>query len=791
MRFSENWLREWVDAPVADQALLDQLTMAGLEVASAEPAASEFDGVVVARIESVTAHPNADKLQICRVEAGAAEALDIVCGAPNARPGMLAPLAQVGAHLPGGVEVGAAKLRGVASAGMLCSARELGLSDDAAGLMELPPDAPVGQSLRRYLGLDDRCIEVDLTPNRGDCLALKGIAREVAALNGMQLNEPQAPAVAPTIDDALEVTLEAATDCPRYLGRVIRGIDPGARTPVWLAERLRRSGLRPIHPVVDATNYVMLELGQPMHAFDLAKLSGPIGVRRARTEETLELLDGTDAGLDEEFLLITDADRPVALGGVMGGLDTAVSADSRDLFLEAAYFNPATILGRARRLGIHSDAAHRFERGVDPQGQRAAMERMTALLLEIAGGDAGPITEAKAEKLLPVPRPITLRAARVELVLGIEVPRERTAAILRGLGMRVEETDEGWRVLAPSARFDLSEEIDLIEEVARIHGFEQIPEATPTGDLPRIAAPEERIETLQVARRLVDLGYSEAINYSFVAASQLEPMKDGGVLELANPLSVDLKVMRTSLMPGLLAALVHNQNRQAERVRLFETGVCFPIRDGDVHEETRIAAVISGNRLPEQWCADAAEVDFYDVKGDLEALLELTGDERQFGFRAAARAFLHPGQGADLVRGDRVIGWVGAIHPRWLERLDARGGAFGFELDLAGLQPAVLPKALDLSRFPSIRRDLALVVDRSTEWNTIRQIVEETAGNLLTKLVVFDDYRGAGIADRKKSLAIGVVLQDHEKTLTDAVVDAVVGSIVTRLKHELNAVLRG
>jgi phenylalanyl-tRNA synthetase beta chain len=681
----------------------------------------------------------------------------------------------------------------VESQGMLCSAKELGVSEDASGLLELPEDAPLGESLRDYLDLDDISIEVDLTPNRADCLGLRGIARDLSALYDCEITPPAMRTVFPQVEDSLPIEIEAAEDCPRYIGRVIRNINPKAQTPMWMQERLRRSGLRPISPVVDVTNYVLLEQGQPMHAFDFNTLVGPIGVRRAHEDERLTLLDGSEVKLDPHFLLITDRDQPVALAGLMGGEATAVSDETRNLFLESAYFKPSTIIGRARKLGMTTDAAHRFERGVDPQLQRKAVERATELLLEIVGGVAGPTCEAVAEEHLPQQPMVMLRAARLELLLGMPVPREDVSRILGRLGMEVADTPEGWRVTPPSARFDIAEEVDLIEEVARIYGYDRVPEVVAAGVLPG-AHLEERVVELNRARlALVERGYFETVNYAFVSRQQLAPLgEDAGALPLANPLSTDLEVMRTSITPGLMASLVHNQARQHDRVRVFEAGVAFvPDGQGDVREEQRLAGLIWGRPLPERWNAGQRELDYYDIKGDLEALLTLGGMDRGVSFEPGKLSYLHPGQSAEIMRDGQSMGWVGCLHPRWLKAADAKGPVFGFELTQGTLLSARLPEYREISRYPSIRRDIAVIVAETVSWSTIEQLVEETAGNLLTKLVVFDEYRGAGIDEGHKSMAIGLTLQDVTRTLKDEEVDAVVNKVVTRLSDDLNAVLRG
>lgn len=791
MKFSYHWLRDWVDTSLDAESLARLLTRGGLEVDAVTPAAPPLDGVVVGRIVTAKPHPDADKLQVCQVDDGSGQPLQIVCGAPNAREGLVAPLATVGAQLPGGLQIKAAEIRGVASSGMLCSASELQMADDAAGLLELPGDLPPGTTLEAALGLNDHCIEIDLTPNRGDCLSIRGVARDVAGLAPAQYTPLEIEPVAPTHDEEMAIELPSPADCARFAGRVIRNIDNTVRTPLWMTERLRRSGIRPIDPVVDVTQYVMLELGQPMHAFDRDRLSGPIAQRRAREGETLELLDGTDAKLGERFLVITDADRPVATAGLMGGKGTAVSAKSTNVFLEAAWFNPATLIGRARELGVHSDAAHRFERGVDPQGQVLAIERATRLLLDIVGGEPGPVTVVSAEDHLPSPREVALSRAHLDRLLGLSLDDNEVIRSLEGLGMTVSASEDGWRATAPSSRFDIELEVDLIEEVARVYGYDQLPDAPPGGDLPQVDLPEALVGLDRIRQRLLEQGFSEAITWSFVAPEDLAPMGQPDSLPLANPLSRDLSVMRTSLVPGLLGALRHNRNRQIDRVWLFETGHCFPLVDGEVRESMRVAGVATGRRSPEVWCSDDAEVDFFDLKGTVESLLALSGSDQSITVKPAELDYLHPGQSAVLLQGDTTVGWVGALHPQWLKSADLRGPVFGFELEYAPISTAPVPKARELSRFPSLRRDLNMVVSEFVKWCEIQQIVEETVGNLLTKLVVFDEYRGRGVADEHKSLSFGMVLQDNNKTLTDKAVDEVVQQVIARLSEKLNAELRG
>jgi len=790
MKISTDWLREWVAVEDSPAALGERLTMAGLEVEGIAPAAPEFRGVIVAEIVGCERHPDADKLQVCSVSTGS-ETLQIVCGAPNARVGLKAPLAVVGAALPGGLAIRRAKLRGVESHGMLCSARELGLSEDGSGLLELPADAPVGTDLRDWLGLDDQIIEVDLTPNRGDCLGMRGIAREVGVLYELPVTEPAVPEVAAAIDDRLDIRLEAPHACPRYLGRIIRGVDVKAASPMWLVERLRRAGIRSLGPVVDVTNYVMLELGQPMHAFDLATIDGGIVVRKARNGETLELLNGQTVTLRDDTLVIADHSRPVALAGIMGGEPTSVGDGTRDILLESAFFAPEAIAGRARQYGLHTDSSHRFERGVDYALQRRAIERASQLIIEITGGQPGPVVEAVETGQLPAVAEIELRAERIERVLGIAIPAAEVEAILARLGLEVTAGNGGWKVRIPSFRFDLGIEVDLIEELARVWGYERIPARRALQEAAVAPQPENRIAQRRLRALLVDRGYQEAITYSFVdpkLQQLLDPEQTP--LALANPISADLSVMRTSLWPGLVAAALYNQNRQQPRVRLFELGLRFRGGLDDLAQERMIGGIATGTRLPEQWGAPETAVDFYDIKGDVEALLALTGAPERFRFEPARHPALHPGQSARVLRDGQEIGWLGALHPELERKLDLDGRTFVFELLLDAVTAARTPAFQPLSRFPSIRRDLAVVVRDETPAEAVLDVVRQAAGELLRRVFVFDVYRGKGIPEGSRSLAIGLILQDSSRTLTDEDVDGVIGRTVERLSQELGAVLR-
>ena len=792
MKFSENWLRELVDIPVGRDELAHRLTMSGLEVEELELLGQALEGVLVGEIIDAEKHPDADKLKVCKVDIGTGEHLQIVCGAPNARVGLKAPLAKIGTRI-GTITIKAAKLRGVESNGMLCSGRELGLGSDADGLLELPTDAPNGKSLAAFLGYPDAAFEIGLTPNRSDCLGMYGLAREAAAIFAVPVRIPEVFAQTASHQATLDVELRAAADCPRYCSRLIRGVDAKSPTPQWLKERLRRAGIRPISVLVDVTAYVMLETGQPMHAFDAASLTAPITVRRAAKAEKLTLLDERTIELDEGFLVIADADKAVALAGIMGGHATRVTDATADVFLEAAHFAPHCISGRARRLGLHTDASHRFERGVDAQLPRLAIERATALLLEIAGGATGPLSEQVALQHLPVRNAVTLRRSRLQRILGVSVADEEVARILQSLGMQVSATNEGWSATPPAARFDIAIEEDLIEEVARIHGYDRIPVQAPRGEIAPAAIPEGRIAISQLRDQLAARDYSEAISYAFVPADLLARWGlDHASIALANPLSAELAVMRTSLLPGLVAALQDNCKRQQSRVRLFETGRSYHLDEEAPFEIERLAGVATGDADSEQWGEPGRAMDFFDLKGDVESLLRLAGGEpTEFRFEAGAPGWLHPGRCATLWRGETLIGHLGALDPRLQKTLDLDADVYVFELDLRALTQRQVPSAAALSRFPSVRRDIAIVLADDIPYATVEKAVRQAVGERLVDLVLFDRYIGPHLGKGVKSLAMGLILQDGSRTLTDQDADQCVELAVSALATGCKAKLRG
>ncbi len=793
MKFSEQWLREWVSPQLATQALADQITMAGLEVDALEPVAAAFEGVVVAEVLEKAQHPDADKLSVCRVDDGSGEPVQVVCGAPNVAVGQKVPFARVGGVLPGDFKIRKAKLRGQESRGMICSASELGLEEEASpGILELPASAPVGEDFRDWLGLNDHTIAMDLTPNRGDCLSLKGMAREVGVLNRLPVAGPATQPVAATHDDTFPVRVEDAEHCPRYIGRLIRGVDVTAATPLWMVERLRRSGIRSIDPVVDVTNYVMLELGQPLHAFDRANLHGAVVVRLARAGERLVLLDGQEVTLTDDTLVIADERGPLAIAGVMGGEHSGVSAETRDIFLESAFFAPLVVAGQARRYGLHTDASHRFERGVDAELAREAAERATALLLQITGGEPGPLVEVVSDEHLPAERRVRLRAARLEQALGKALPAEEVTEILQRLGMAVEGDDQGWSAVAPSWRFDIAIEEDLIEEVARIHGYNRLPVRRPQARLALRPDHEARTPLGRLRRQMVARGYYEAVTYSFVAPELQRALLPEAVSPvLANPISADLSVMRASLFPGLVRALEHNLNRQQTRVRLFETGLIFRGELDDLQQLPMLGALVCGSREPEGWAASRDAVDFFDLKGDLESLLAMGGDPEAWRFEPAEHSALHPGQCARILHRGEEAGWIGTLHPAVRAQLGLKVDAVLFEVRLDALTHGRVPAFTPLSRFPEVRRDLAFLVDEDLPMQALLDTIRSQAGEWLTESRLFDVYQGKGVSEGRKSVALGLTWQHPSRTLNDEEINQLVDAIITESRQHLGAEPRG
>lgn len=779
MKFSENWLRSWVDPDLSSDELSHVLTMAGLEVEALEAVAPAFNEVVIAEVLSVEKHPDADRLNVCQVNVGQAEPLTIVCGAANVAVGVRVPCAQIGAVLPGDFKIKQAKVRGIPSFGMLCSDKELGLATESDGLWLLPSDAPVGQSIREYLDLDDKLFTLKLTPNRSDCSGISGIAREVAALTGSSLNPVIIENQSVTLQDKLAVVVSDVAACPLYCGRLVRGVNAAAVTPVWMQRRLERSGLRLINAVVDITNYVMMEQGQPMHAFDAALLSGGVNVRRAVDGETLTLLNDQTVALDEAVLVIADDARVLALAGIMGGQGSGVETTTKDVFLEAAFFHPDAIAGRARRFGLATDSSFRFERGVDFAATRRVMERATQLLLEICGGSAGEITEVCGQ--MPVRAQIKLRVSRVARVLGISLECGQIADLLRRLQFDFEMSGDHFLVTPPSFRFDLSIEADLVEEVARLYGYDHIPALVPQAALTMLPYSESQRPLAHLQQIMVARDYQEIVSYAFVD-EQVERELCGNLnpLLLQNPIASNLAVMRSSLLGGLIGALRFNLNRKQSRVRLFEAGACFAKSGSDYVQTQRLSGIAYGAVSHEQWGTASRSVDFYDVKSDIEALFS----PGELHFVSAAHPALHPGRSAQIYCGGRVVGWMGELHPQWQQQYDMAQSAVWFEVEIDSLASVVVPRLKEISRFLPVRRDLAVLVDESVNAQILTDAMMKAQLAYVQEVVLFDVYRGRGVEMGKKSLAFRLSLQDTQKTLTDAEIEPVIAQMVEILNRQ-------
>ena len=794
MIFSEQWLREWISPELETQQLIDELTMAGLEVDGSTPVARQCSGIVVGLVESVEPHPDADKLSLCSVSDGE-ESFQVVCGAPNVRAGLKAPFAKLGAKIIESSDakpfkIKKAKIRGIESNGMLCSSEELGLEESSEGLLELHKNASVGEDIRSSLKLDDTSIELDLTPNRGDCLGMIGLAREVGVIARQDVTPLDFPAPIESIIDNFEVRITAKDACPRYLGRVIKNINLNSESPLWMKEKLRRSGLRSIAPVVDVTNYVLMELGQPMHAFDLEKLEGNIDVRFAKQNEKLELLDGKEIELTPETLLITDASKPIAMAGIMGGMATAVSDQTQHVFLECAFFAPLAVAGKARSYGMHTDASHRYERGVDYQLQRTAMQRATQLLLDICGGEAGPITEAIGN--LPEPIEVSLKHSSISSLLGIQMDKKEVRDILGRLGFGLSADDgEVLRVLVPSYRFDVSIEADLIEELARIYGYNNLPQTGGLGNQSLSSTPESHIALGQIRQQLVALGYQEVVTYSFIEPSLAETLfPDQPRVSLQNPISADMAVMRTSILPGLLSTLKYNENRQTERIRIFESGLVFQSCGEEIKQTAMLAGLVSGRKMPVNWNNNKDLSDFYDLKGDVELLLALGLELDRYTFEAAEYACFHSGQCARIVRDGQLVGHVGALHPAMQREMGITGNCYMFEVELAPLQERRLPAASALSKFPEVNRDLAILIDSNYAASEVLANVRVNAGEHLTDLRIFDVYQGDAVAKDKKSIALSLTWQHPSRTLSEDDINTIISKCVNGLQDAFNANLR-
>lgn len=792
MKITYSWMKEFTPLAATPAELARQLTLAGLEVESLEPVAPPFSGVVVGEVLDCARHPEADKLSVCQVTSDGSNRLQIICGASNVRTGLKVAVATVGAVLPGNVHIKRAKLRGLESNGMLCSARELGLGEEHEGIMELPSSLAVGRDVRAALDLDDTVLEVNATPNRGDCMSVFGIARDYAAAQHRRYLKASAAPVPASHDAVFPVRLEWAAGCPVFGSRVIRGVRRGASSPAWLKERLRRAGLNSISPMVDVTNYVMTELGQPLHAYDFALLEKGIVVRAATAGERVTLLDGKEYELGPEFMVIADAAGPVGLAGIMGGQRTSIGDATTDVLLEAAHFTPAAVAGKARRLGLFTDAAQRFERGVDPTLPETALERAAGLLMEIAGGEPGPVQVTRARSGADeAPEWVSLRRSRLARLLGANVPDEDVHGVLASIADEMQPEAHGWRVRRPPHRFDIRIEADLIEEVARIRGFDSIGEVHAIAPQIPGDATESRVPPEQLMTAMADAGYREAITYTFVDPSLQRLMfPETPALALSNAISADLSEMRVSLWPGLVAACRDNMRRQQGRVRLFEIGSKFDVTGSELREIDTLGGVATGARWPEQWGSARESLDFYDVKGDVEKLLALTGDAASVEFEASTVPCLRPGRAARIVRAGNPIGYLGEIHPRLVKALGLSNTVFLFELEITSAFRCNTPKFQGISKFPSVRRDLAVVVDESVPLAVLRENVTVSASGLLSELRVFDVYRGPGVDSGRKSIALGLILQDSSRTLTDVDADAVVASVVTRLRDVLSAAIR-
>lgn len=791
MKISENWLRTWVNPAIDSDTLSDQLTMLGLEVDELAPVAKPFTGVVVGEVLTVEQHPDADRLRVTTVNIGSGEPLQIVCGAPNVRAGMKAPVATIGAVLPGDFKIKKGKLRGVESQGMLCGASEIDLEDKIDGLLELPADAPVGVNIREYLKLDDNVIDISITPNRGDCFSIRGIAREIAVINQLQMNEPEIKSVDATITDEKKVVI--STDgAPRYLGRVVKNVNVKAVTPEWMEQALARSGIRTHSILVDVTNYVLMELGQPMHAFDLAKIEGTVHVRQAKPQEKLQLLNDQEVELQEDIMVIADDQKALAIAGIMGGLASSVTDDTADIFLESAFFAPLAIAGRARRFGLHTDSSQRYERGVDFELPLIAMNRASQLIQELAGGEFGPITVAEKTDLLPKREAIELKQAQVDQLLGYQVAADFITDALTRLGCKVTVKAEGeWSVVPPSHRYDMAIYQDLIEEVARIDGYDNIQISLPSMDV-QLAKYQDRFEIAQLRQTVVTLGYQEAISFSFADAKlekQLNPQVNP--LMLANPISSDLAAMRSTLLSSLIPCVQYNLNRQQSRVRFFELGLRFDYQNAtsiqDLKQIPTLALIAVGSREPESWHAKPQPMDFFDFKGEVEEVL--AAGRVKVEYVRSERTWLHPGQSAEVLVDGKSIGYLGRLHPSLENELDL-STTWVAELDQAAVLQSYVSNFTELSRFPSVRRDIALLISDNINVRDIQQLIEKTGGELLDSTWLFDVYTGQGVEDGKRSLAFALLWQHPSRTLEDAEIKSGMDNIIQVLENTYQATLR-
>lgn len=773
MQFSQQWLYSWVNPDLSADQLAHLLTMAGLEVEETRLAAPTFTGVVIAEVKSVIKHPDADRLNITQVDAGTGELIQIVCGAPNVQPGIKVPCALPGAILPGDFKIKPTKMRGQVSNGMLCSAKELGLPDEVNGLLILPADAPIGENIRNYLELDDHLLTLKITPNRADCLSIKGIAREVGALTQSKLHPIEIVPVQANIEDRQPASIEAPQDCGRFLTRVIRGVNSQSATPAWLKQRLERSGLRSINALVDIGNYVMLELGQPMHMFDADKITGKLNIRRAYDGETITCLNDKTVTLCSNTLVVADEKQVLSIAGLMGGVESSVTNDTHNVVIESAWFTPDIIAGKARQYGFGSDSSFRFERGVDFNLQQQAIERATALIQEICGGDIGNITEATGN--LPDTKKVRVRTNRVAKVLGVNISAENIGIILQHLGLNPQICEDGFTVTSPSFRFDIEIEADLIEEIGRVFGYDNIPDNHTNGKLNMVALPETQKPLFSVYHQLANNGYQEVVSYAFVEEAWEQDLAGNtNPIRLQNPIASQLSVMRSTLFGGLIEILHNNLNRKQNRVRLFEVARVFHKQNEAYVQTKKIAGLAYGSALPEQWAATTRNVDFYDVKNDIAGLISADTVE----YRAAEHPALHPGRTAEIIIADKVVGVIGELHPRWTQKYDLPQSPILFELNLSAVLSQDRITYQPVSKFQPVRRDLAFILPEQITAEQLLNTLTSVKHSSIQEIAIFDVYRGKGVPENMKSLAVKIILQSPEQTLTDEEVDSVITKLI-------------
>lgn len=775
MQFSYTWLKTQANPNLSANQLSHLLTMAGLEVEELNAAAPDFSGVVVAEVKSVEKHPDADRLNVTQVDAGTGELIQIVCGAPNVKVGIKVPCALPNALLPNDFKIKPTKMRGVVSNGMLCSAKELGLEDKVDGLLVLPENAPVGQNIREFLDLDDAIFTLKITPNRTDCLSIKGIAREVSALTQCEFNPIQINHIATQTTQKQAIQIDAPNDCGRFISRVILGVNATAASPDWLVQRLERSGIRSISPLVDIGNYVMLEIGQPMHVFDADKISGSLHVRRAKNGEVLDCLNEKTVTLADNTLVIADEQQALSIAGLMGGAASAVSDETKNIVLEAAWFNPLIISGKSRQYGFGSDSSFRFERGVDSELQRDAIERATELVVQICGGEVGEIMEVLGD--LPAAKTVEVRTARVEKVLGVSIENQRIETILQHLGLQPEKTADGFRVTAPSFRYDIEIEADLIEEIARVYGYENIPDDYTSGKLAMLKLPENRHSRFGVYQKMAARGFQEVVSYAFVDEQWEQDFANNqDPIRLQNPLAAQYAVMRSTLMGGLIEILQNNLNRKQNRVRVFEIARIFRKENNQFVQTERVGGLVYGSALPEQWGEKSHPVDFYDLKADVETLLR----GKNAAFVKAEHSALHPGRCAAIVVDGANVGIIGELHPKWTQKYDLPQAPLLFELDMDAVLTTEKVRYQAVSKFQAGRRDLAFVLPENVAFADLQAALGQVNNPIIQEIELFDVYRGAGLPENHKSLAVKISLQDMNATLTDETVEPIIQELIAK-----------